>query len=288
MRLVRDNWNVWGFVLWGLFVLSACAIPNVSSTPTAHPIVLPTPTLDATGDARAIERQELNGYVITRWEVGETGFVTIAWAGETLVTIDFATNFHPLSGEDINGDGAPDTIIETYTGGANCCYATVAYSLVDFTPEIILKSPVSSCPGTFTTLDEDASLEYLRCDSRFAYAYCPLDALPVLQVVDTLIDGMYQPANTRFPSIHADRVPEHTRRAAQSLTAPGSFGEWDGTNKCGVLPLLLDYIYMGETTAAWNALHQYYKFDDRVEFWADIFTILNEPQPDYLPYPIYP
>jgi hypothetical protein len=53
-------------------------------------------------------------------------------------------------------------------------------------------------------------------------------------------------------------------------TDPGEFGDWDGTGKCLVLPLALDYLYTGQAELAWGALNQYYDYPDRLLFWTEV------------------
>lgn len=42
----------------------------------------------------------------------------------------------------------------------------------------------------------------------------------------------------------------------------GSFPDWDGTPKCTVLALVLDYLYSGQSEKAWEALYHYYRYPD--------------------------
>jgi hypothetical protein len=51
---------------------------------------------------------------------------------------------------------------------------------------------------------------------------------------------------------------------------PGGLAEWDGTAKCSVLPLVLDYLYCGRTEEAWAALYRYYPDADVEAFRAEV------------------
>jgi hypothetical protein len=82
-------------------------------------------------------------------------------------------------------------------------------------------------------------------------------------------EGRYLPRSYAHPEIYRDEICLDTERA-QAAAAGGADWGWDGTPKCEVLPLVLDYLYSGDPDAAWDALETYYRFPDRDAFRAEI------------------
>lgn len=133
----------------------------------------------------------------------------------------------------------------------------------------ILDTPASNCGGEFRDLDNDGALEYITCDDRFAYAHCPFAASPTVTAVlayDSVLG--FVAASSRFPSVYTDPIAAHTTLAEQAV--PGGLGEWDVTTKCAVLPLVLDYLYSGQTERAWSELERLYLFPDADTFRKEI------------------
>jgi hypothetical protein len=69
-------------------------------------------------------------------------------------------------------------------------------------------------------------------------------------------------------------IADHTQMIEE--TDPSEFGDWDGTSKCLVLPLVLDYLYTGQAERAWEALNQYYDYPDRLLFWTEVVQAVAE------------
>jgi hypothetical protein len=89
--------------------------------------------------------------------------------------------------------------------------------------------------------------------------------------------GVYTPATPKFANLFTDQITQDTQRAQTGK--PGDDGEFDNSNKCSVLPVVLDYLYSGQTDQAWAALAQYYTAPDAATFRADIEkTVFNSPR----------
>jgi len=216
----------------------------------------------------------IGSYTVQLWRntAGDSwGFdaiATISAEGRTLVQIEFVSGLGDITGADITGEGHPDVIIETFTGGAHCCFSTIVYDLGP-TLTKVLETPESNCSGGFTDLDGDSVLEFVTCDDLFAYAYCSYVASPMVQVILQYEPGRgYVPASPRFVHLYAEGIAMHTEMAERA--EPGGLGEWDGTTKCAVLPLMLDYLYAGQADRAWAEFSRLYDFPDGPLFWAEV------------------
>jgi hypothetical protein len=234
------------------------------------------------------EERVIGPYAVRIWQNAAAGtdtlgfdrLLTIARAGEAPIQVEFFSQLDPLTGSDITGDGIPEVIVETYSGGAHCCFGTLVYSLGAQATRL-LETQASNCGGEFRDLDDDGVLEYVTCDDRFAYAYCPFAASPVVTVALAYDpDQGYVAASPRFPELFADPIAAHTALAEQA--EPGGLGEWDATSKCAVLPLVLDLLYSGQTERAWSELERLYLFPDVEAFREEIESTVAA-SPLYLP-----
>lgn len=201
--------------------------------------------------------------------------VTIERDGVVLRQHDWAVGLGSLTGSDIDGNGRPNAIVECYSGGAHCCFVTYVYDVGDDLVSVGLPpSPGGNVEPRFVDLDDDGVYEVLTADDSFAYLYCCYAETPFVRVVLEYDAGArrYVPASPAYPHLYVDEIALDTERAA----AAGFDGSgWDGTPKCEVLPLVLDYLYSGCAEAAWQALDMYYPLPDRETFRSEIESIVN-------------
>ena len=239
--------------------------------------------VDSWWPPNAVVQMECYGdYVVRVWKsLDETApsfyrVVTIDRGDARLVCLDWATGLGELSGQDIDGSGYPNVVIESYSGGAHCCFETLVYDLAEtLLPIGLPASPGGNAPGEFVDLNGDSVFEFRTCDDSFAYAYCCYagsPCVPVVLVYDSM-QGRYIPKSYAYPELYRNEIRLDTDRAKLALTGGGD-GGWDGTPKCGVLPLVLDYLYSGDPEAAWGALEAYYLSPDRDAFRAEIEAVV--------------
>lgn len=124
----------------------------------------------------------------------------------------------------------------------------------------------SHCPGEFRDLNGDGVYEFLTCDDSFAYKFCSFAQSPLVRVVLKFMPGQgYVPASPEFPEIYAEEIAQHRAQAEETLNQ-GPSPDRDGTPKCVVLALVLDYLYSGQPEKAWEALYHYYRYPDVESF----------------------
>jgi len=267
-------------------IVTVPALEN--STPTSQaPTVPPPPPVASAPEANYLmqEERQINGYAIRLWvnpnsQIGFDNILLIEAAGKAPIRIDMVSAINNLTGTDINGDGYPDVIVETYSGGAHCCFGTQVFSLRK-TAALILQKPESNAGGTFEDLNADGISEFVTYDDSFAYQYCPYAAGVVVKVIlayDPAQD-FYIPASPRFPEEYTQEIATNETRA---LAAPGELGEWEGTNICAVLPLALDYLYMGESDKARTEFVSRYTGPDVDQKWNEVLQVVQS-SPLYTP-----
>lgn len=262
--------------------------PAPAATDTETPRLMPTPFTPRSEVypevTYILQEEKLFGeYAVRFWRNANAaadtvffdGLVTIAASGEGPIQIESASALGAQTGTDITGDGFSEVIVETYSGGAHCCFGTVVYSMKGSSIQKVLDTAPSNCGGSFADLDGDGVLEFDTCDDSFAYTYCPYAASPIVRVIFQYdpAQGLYLPASPRFASLYADLIAEHTKFAEE--TQPGELGEWDGSNKCSVLPAVLDYLYSGQTDQAWAEFSRLYTAPDADTFRAEIEKVIE-------------
>ena len=252
-------------------------------TPVSAPSAVPPTSQFFTDAAYALAEETFIGqYALRIWHnansrdiaLGADRIATLSALGQPTIQVDFFNEVDALSGTDITGDGTPEVILHTYTGGAHCCFGTRVVSLGP-TAELVLDRPGSNCGSRFEDLDGDGVLEYQTCDDVFSYTFCPFAASPIVTVVMAYEPGVgYVPASPRFPEVYADDIARHAELAENGQ--PGELGEWDATTKCSVLPLVLAYLYSGQTERAWQELSRLYTHEDLEQFQATISRTVDE------------
>ena len=125
--------------------------------------ILVPPAVSPGAAYQLTEEKLIDAYGIRFWQDPDAPYsfediLMIEKLGSPSIRIDQASAIEPLTGTDINGDGYPEAIIETYSGGAHCCFGTQVYSLGE-EPKLILKKPESNAGGQFKDLDNDLRLD---------------------------------------------------------------------------------------------------------------------------------
>ncbi|MCZ7544105.1 MAG: thrombospondin type 3 repeat-containing protein [Anaerolineae bacterium] len=191
--------------------------------------------------------------------------VTIDAAGEARIQVEQVMDVGAHTGDDITGEGNPDVIVDTYSGGAHCCFSTQVYDIGAVAARV-LKTRESNCAGSFENLDGDGVLEFTTCDDIFAYAYCSYVESPMPGVVLRYEPGRgYYPATAQF--VPSGATFDHTDILTQ--IAAGAYDS-DESYRCMVLRVVLDYLYAGNASQAWAQFEALYTLPDKDEFRRDI------------------
>jgi len=259
---------------------TAQAAPTTSGPPPVLPtLIAPAGLMDTTVPYTLRQERAIGKYAIRLWrpppaDRGASSFdgtVTLAAVGQPAIVIPWATAIDPLTGTDLTGEGTPDLVVQSFTGGAHCCFQTLVYDLgVALTP--VLRTPPSNCLGKFEDVDRDGRREFVTCDDLFAYAYCPFAFSPMPKVVLAYERGRgFVPAGPRFAAAYADDIAAHTRALEAAATAPATpSGVFPSPDRCAVLALVLDHLYAGQTATAWAAFERFYPQPGAPSFRADI------------------
>jgi hypothetical protein len=265
---------------------TATVPPAITFTPiptftVAAPTVPPPPPAASPPEADYLLENErlIDGYAIRFWRnpddpMGFGSVVLIETAGQPAIRVDMASAINDLTGSDLNADGYPDVVVETFSGGAHCCFGTQVFSLRPNGATLILQKPESNAGGTFEDLNADGISEFVTYDDSFAYQYCPYAAGVTVKVIMAYDPGQdrYLPASPRFSERYTEDIFMNEQRA---LATPGELGEWDGSNICAVLPLALDYLYMGQPDQAKTEFYNRYSGLDTDQRWDEVLQVVQ-------------
>lgn len=149
---------------------------------------------------------------------------------------------------DATGDGRPDFVLQSYSGGAHCCY----YMLVlEREPElsVLAEFDGANSPVLLENLDDDPALEVRLKDWTFAGWKTSFDQSPAPEVILDLQEGAYVGAPELMRRLAPDAAALDSEIAALRTLlekargpAPQLWGR------------MLDYIYAGNADTAFALL----------------------------------
>ncbi len=110
---------------------------------------------------------------------------------------------------ELTGDGVPDVIVETYTGGANCCFVYDIVALQTGVPSLLHWDARKGGIKEFALLAGKPPYQIVGVDDRLAdLDLVPLYATPDLPVVFTLRNGTYVQATQDYPKVLRENLAE--------------------------------------------------------------------------------
>ena len=197
--------------------------------------------------------------------------------------------FIVLAGEDVNGDGVSDVILEGYSGGAHCCWTYYFISL-------------GAHPGRITQFENQRDLSAFRNPKNGRIEFATLDG--AFDYFDDLCH-----ACTPFPAVYlrldgsrfVDIGPEHiadydeiiteqkktlTARELQrfrALQTKPTEAEGKGETIFKVLTIVFAYLYSGREAQAHRALQDMWPPSDLERMWELILETRRNGVLSYTP-----
>lgn len=190
--------------------------------------------------------------------------------GKVFSSEDVALRLTQPAGEDVNGDGAPDIVLEGYSGGAHCCWTYWFVSLGD-KPGLLTKienqDAIKLVPG------RDGKTDIQTADGSFDYFDCLSHAESPLPTVFLRLEGRTL-KDVGVEHLEAyERQREEARKQLSSARLTQFRAARTGDDLCSgepreamplVLEVVLAYLYAGDEQAAWKALDQMWPpFDEQ-------------------------
>jgi hypothetical protein len=151
---------------------------------------------------------------------------------------------------DATGDGRPDFVLQSYSGGAHCCFYT---QVIEREPELALLAEFdgSDSPVSLEQRDADPALEVVLYDWSFAYWKAPFSESPAPLVILDLQEGVYLGA----VELMRQPAPPPAEIASLAAEAQAAMRTSNGPTSALWGPML-DLIYSGNGEAAFQLFDQ--------------------------------
>ena len=194
--------------------------------------------------------------------------------GESVTLIgmfsDFFVRLNPSTGEDINGDGLPEIVIERETGGN--CFGCQTITIVN-EKNGQLNSLADKIPcARIQDLNNDGHYEIVSCSSaikdeyasRFAHAYVPAD-LTVLSW-----SGIkYREQSSSFPAFYRFEIERLSEELAREKDEELYLSK--------MVSLILCYFHIGECQNGWKTYNGFLKSAKfRSEWWQETTSLITD------------
>ncbi len=177
-----------------------------------------------------------------------------------------------LAGQDVNGDGVPDVVIDGYSGGAHCCWTYYTISLGEH-PGLITKFE-NERDAAFLKDEETGRLYISTLDGAFDY----FDGLchactPFPQVFLRIEDKKVVDISPEFVEAYnkiisknrAGLTAEGVARVTAMKTNPSESGSFEAPAK--ILSIVFAYLYSGREDKARRELQAMWPPFDQDRMW---------------------
>lgn len=109
----------------------------------------------------------------------------------------------PLQVVDLDADGEPEVLVDTYTGGAHCCALTeiLRFNGTTYAP---FEASWGNIGYELKDLDGDARPEFVTADDAFSYAFSSFAGSlhpPLVLDYDAAAKGSFRDVTRRFPAL---------------------------------------------------------------------------------------
>ncbi len=159
---------------------------------------------------------------------------------------------------DLDSDGTPEVVLQSFTGGAHCCMAITTYTWQEDQFQPIYFGYLDGGGGRFEDLNNDGLTEFVTLDNAFFYTFSSYAGSYPPSVILTFKDGTYIDTTTQF----TQRLGSTAWDIYQSVGQR----EAEGYEVNGLLAgYVAQKIRMGEYLEGWNYMMAHY---DREEDWG--------------------
>ncbi|MGB3308600.1 MAG: hypothetical protein WBG32_04925 [Nodosilinea sp.] len=138
-------------------------------------------------------------------EIGDNLTLQLFYNDELRLTAtDTAAMFAGIELMDLDSDGTPEVVVQTFTGGAHCCLAITTYTWQDeqFTPTYF--GYLDGGGGEFIDLNSDGLMEFVTLDNAFFYTFSSYAGSYPPSVILTYDNGEYRDTTPQFTNYLED------------------------------------------------------------------------------------
>jgi hypothetical protein len=220
---------------------------------------------------------EIGGYTLTISEViadddAQCVATVVSKRGtRTEIARDWMMSWLAGTGNDLNGDGVPDAIVDAYSGGAHCCWT---YSFISLGERLEVYMELKTGDVPITIDQRHPGHTYIRTWDGAFYYFDDLcgNCSPLPQITLELQGQRLSDVSINYPAEY-DRDIAKARREferqddGEEFAALQSFkpelGEKYDSARSAALTVVLAYLYSGREQQAWGALDEMWPASDR-------------------------
>jgi hypothetical protein len=159
-------------------------------------------------------------------------------------------------GTDITGSGSPEVIVGSWSGGAHCCFSFRVFQLGNDFRLLANLDAKDSGGAHFEDIDHDGKHEFVANDWTFAYWHASFAESPAPKVI-------LRPGADKYGNFEYKLALELMRKPAPSqaelnttINKIKSQPEWKEHVPPSLWAVMLDMIYTGNASLAWEVLDQ--------------------------------
>ena len=188
-----------------------------------------------------------------------------------------------LTGKDINGDGVPDVVLESYSGGAHCCWT---YYIISLGPKPGLITQVyNERPPIFVENKRTGKMEMHTLDGSFDYFDFLSHAETIFPQLYLRLDGRrlldispeYRESYNEEIQAAKHKLGPEVLKQFHSVKSREELVDHPNRETAGpVLAIILAYLYSGRRAQAHGALQQMWPAFDQERMWKLILKTRKE------------
>ncbi|AGY57214.1 hypothetical protein [Gloeobacter kilaueensis] len=156
--------------------------------------------------------------------------------------------------EDLDGDGRAEIVLDTFSGGAHCCFGiwVLRHEARQDTYQPTRADWGNYPPGRAKDLDKDGRFEFVSADNAFAYTFTDFaDSVPPIQIWQ-YSRGSFRNVTRNYPAL--------IRRAAARILQGVAEAKKTGRDmRGGYAAYLATQYLLGQPTRGWQKLRAAYR-----------------------------
>jgi hypothetical protein len=191
---------------------------------------------------------------------------------------DWGAEIDGISGKDVNGDGQPEVVLVSYSGGAHCCWTYHIISLGE--KPGLLREFENQNTASFEDLKGNGQIEIVIRDGGFDYVFLPHAFSPFPLLIVRLEGTEFIDLSSEFWPMFEKEINEQRDHLSddhiQEFLHPHANGADDdlerSTIKSHILLTIIDYVYGGKPEAAKKLLITWWPKESQEQTWNRIIT----------------